>query len=74
MRHRIHAPFVSLNCTVYPQTTATLKDADTSKTRRARLFDGSVLAVHEQEKHSATKYCAVYPSFKSQVKWLLARH
>ena len=38
-----------------------LKVADTSKTRRARLSDGSVLSVHDQGKYSATQYCEVYP-------------
>ena len=36
------------------------KSLEARKTRRARLFDGSVLAVREQENRSATPYFDVY--------------
>ena len=36
---------------------------DTSSSRRTRLFDGSVLAVRDLEKHSATLKCDVYALF-----------
>ena len=36
---------------------------DTSKTRKARLPEGSVLAVHNQGKRSLTKHYAVYSLF-----------
>ena len=44
----------------------TVKRRDASKTRRARLFDGSVHSVHEQEKRSATQYYEVYMRFKKE--------
>ena len=48
-------------------TTARLKRGktkqDASKTRKARLPEGSVLAVHDQGKRSLTQYYAVYSLF-----------
>ena len=35
-------------------------EQDARKTRRASIFDGSVLCVREQEKRSATQYFATY--------------
>ena len=40
-----------------------LKCRDARKTRRARLFDGSLLSVNKQEKRSATPYFDAYMHF-----------